>query len=121
MMITHAEQSKSNCEAARNYTVSQGKHLKVETTVTRTCKFYAKLVILMDSKTEQNMSHATSLLSESLKFKVHHKAVHKNDVEEQVFFVVKVLTLRQVTITFQGKVVKCQSTSKCRPIIPLVM
>jgi hypothetical protein len=51
-MIKHAEQSKNNCEAARKYTLSQCKHLKVETTVTRTSKFYAKLIISMDSKTE---------------------------------------------------------------------
>jgi hypothetical protein len=65
MMIKHAEQSKNNCEAARKYTVSQGKHLKVETTVTRTSKFYAKRFISMDSNTEQNMYHATSLVTGS--------------------------------------------------------
>jgi hypothetical protein len=43
-------------------------NVKVETTVTRTSKFYVKLIISIDSKTEQNMSHATSLLSERLKF-----------------------------------------------------
>jgi hypothetical protein len=68
MMIKHAEKTKNNCEAARKCTVSQGKHLKAETSETRTCQFYAKPVISMDSKTEQNMSHATSLLSERLKF-----------------------------------------------------
>jgi hypothetical protein len=80
MEVKHAEQT-NNCEATRKYSISWGKHPKVETE-TGTCRLYAKVVFCKDSKTRKCQSCATSLLNERLTFQVQFRVVCSNDTEE---------------------------------------
>lgn len=82
-MIKHAEQTNS-CESSGKYSVSQDRHLKVETAETRTCQFNMKIFVCTDSETIECQSHAALLLNGRPQFYVHLYVVFISDMEEQV-------------------------------------
>jgi hypothetical protein len=67
-MVTKNAEHPNICEAARKYSVSRGKHPKVETTKTELKPTYVKTAACMDSKTEWNAVLGCKFLNGRLQF-----------------------------------------------------
>jgi hypothetical protein len=74
MMVKDVEQTNRR-ETGRKYSIFWDRCLKVETTGTGTCQFYANTVIYMDLKTDWNVSFLQHHYSESLKFQVELRVI----------------------------------------------
>jgi hypothetical protein len=92
---------KNNCEVAKKYSVSQGKHPKVETTKPELTPILSKNCHLYEFQDRNECQfHAMSLVNERLRFYVKLSTVCTKDMEE-VFYTAKVFTLQNITITLR--------------------